>query len=492
MTQDFNAAVVQRPLFGLFGWPRNYLILGLPLLEILSPDEALAVVAHEYGHLAGSHGHFAAFIYRLRNTWGTIQAISHQWKGMGGGLLGRLVRWYAPHFNAYTFVLARANEYEADAASAELVGAPVAASALKRVDVGAAHHGQFMQRTYDQVRDAAEPPADLLVRWAMLARHAEPADARQWLDRALAHEGQVDDTHPSLRERLRALRDDAADQVPVPLAGPSAAQVWLGRQTAVLRQQLQSQWRERVIEPWKNQHADLQKRLRRLGELRAVDEPSREQWFERLCLQLELEADADHDGDLAAFNAAHADHAGGLYVEGARRLSKGDATGLDLLGRAMSLDASTTKPACEKAYAFLKERGDVRAEEYAQRWRQRNDWEVSVAEQRGRLNPKHELREPDLSPEDVAAVQALVKANRTGIKRAYLARRVLPMAPDVPTYVVALELTPSFLRLTTSAKIVHRVADGGAWPAHVIVCAIEGQYKPLGKRLKALAKARIL
>jgi Zn-dependent protease with chaperone function len=56
VVDEVNAAVVQRPAFGLVGWPRNYLLLGLPLLECVSPDEAMAIVAHEYGHLAGSHG----------------------------------------------------------------------------------------------------------------------------------------------------------------------------------------------------------------------------------------------------------------------------------------------------------------------------------------------------------------------------------------------------------------------------------------------------
>ena len=40
VTDEMNAAVVQRPLFGLVGWPRNYLVLGLPLLEALV-DRAL-------------------------------------------------------------------------------------------------------------------------------------------------------------------------------------------------------------------------------------------------------------------------------------------------------------------------------------------------------------------------------------------------------------------------------------------------------------------
>lgn len=81
ITDEMNAAVVQRPVFGFFGWPRNYLILGLPLLESLSADEALSVVAHEYGHLAGSHSKFGAYIYRLRHTWATISAIADQLQG---------------------------------------------------------------------------------------------------------------------------------------------------------------------------------------------------------------------------------------------------------------------------------------------------------------------------------------------------------------------------------------------------------------------------
>ena len=104
LIDEINAAIVQRPLFGLVGWPRNHLLLGLPLLDSLAPEEALAVVAHEYGHLAGSHGRFGAFIYRLRLSWATIDAVASHWRGPAGGLLRRLVGAYAPYFNAYTFV----------------------------------------------------------------------------------------------------------------------------------------------------------------------------------------------------------------------------------------------------------------------------------------------------------------------------------------------------------------------------------------------------
>src|SRR5262249_15618506 len=39
LIEEFNAAVVQVPRLGLLGWQRNYLLLGLPLMQALSPEQ---------------------------------------------------------------------------------------------------------------------------------------------------------------------------------------------------------------------------------------------------------------------------------------------------------------------------------------------------------------------------------------------------------------------------------------------------------------------
>jgi Zn-dependent protease with chaperone function len=208
---QMNAAVSQRPAFGLFGWPRNYLILGLPLLEGLQPEEALAVVAHEYGHVAGAHGRFGAYIYRLRHSWGTIQDTALAWHGWAGRLLGRMVAWYAPYFNAYTFVLARANEYQADATAADLVGTHAAARALKRFHVANGQHGHFISNTFDAMRDQSSPPRDLAHQWAARAVQTPAREqALGWLQNALDRAPKALDTHPTLRQRLRAAARAAA------------------------------------------------------------------------------------------------------------------------------------------------------------------------------------------------------------------------------------------------------------------------------------------
>src|SRR6184192_4184879 len=115
-----NVGVVQRPRLGPFGWYRNYLLLGLPLMQTLSPEEFRAALAHELGHLSRQHGRFGSWIYRIRVMWLRLGA---QPQGGHGGLATQwfLTRW-APYFNAYTLVLARRQEYDADQFAAQLAG----------------------------------------------------------------------------------------------------------------------------------------------------------------------------------------------------------------------------------------------------------------------------------------------------------------------------------------------------------------------------------
>ncbi len=492
VVDEVNAAVVQRPAFGLVGFPRNYLLLGLPLLESMAPDEALAVVAHEYGHLAGSHGRFGAWIYRLRHTWGTVQDFAEQLKGWLGWLLRPLVRWYAPYFNAYTFVLARANEYEADAASAELVGADAAARALKRVNLVAPRYEAFIGKTFERMRDEARPPGDLSQRWAQQTLLPAPADdAQRWLAEALDREGHVTDTHPVLRARLAALPGQAGalNQVPPPLVGPSAAQAWLGEHLAVLRSAFASAWAERIAQPWGERHEQLQKDRQRLAELRAMATCSLDEAYERLRLQTSLEPEVDQREAWAAFNAEHAGHAGGLFFEGAERLHHDDGAGLALLERAIALDAELTKPACERAHAYLRKHKDAAAEAFAERWRQRDELEARRQAELQALDPKHALSAP--GDETLQAVRALLTpAALEHVDEVYLARREIPSDPAVQTYVLAVALTWWGRTRDKQREVVDRLA-ALPWPVHLFVCTLEGDYAKLKKPLQALAGAQL-
>src|SRR5205823_13020013 len=125
-----NAGVVQIPrAAGLLG-SQNYLVLGLPYLLALTPDELRAVTAHELGHLSRRHGRFGSFVYRVRATWWQLLEALEERRSVWTGVIRRFFEWYVPYFNAYTLPVARAHEFEADDAAAHAAGREAAAASL--------------------------------------------------------------------------------------------------------------------------------------------------------------------------------------------------------------------------------------------------------------------------------------------------------------------------------------------------------------------------
>jgi len=312
LSDEINAAIVQHPRFGLFGWERNYLILGLPLLQALGEEEALAVVAHEYGHLSGYHGRLGGFIYRFRAAWGRLQELSNQWTDWGSRLIARLFRWYAPYFNAYTFVLARQNEYQADRSAAEMVGRQHAANALMRVNIAAQFaDGKFWPTIERRAGLEAEPLGSRSAFWQeSLSTGLDPQLRREYLE--IARKRQTDhlDTHPALKDRLAAIGasadDDAAQELQA--VAVSAAQAWLGPSLAKLAAEFDADWRERVAERWRERHKHLQERQARLAELEARATLDADERWERIRIIDELRPEDDQLPSIEELLAIEPEH----------------------------------------------------------------------------------------------------------------------------------------------------------------------------------------
>ena len=183
VSDEFNAGIVQIPRLGMFGWLRNYLVVGLPLMKALTPAEFRAVLAHEFGHLSGNHGRFSGWIYRIRQSWIQVLVRVHEQRRYAAFLFERFLNWYAPFFNAYSFVLARAQEYEADAYSVDLAGRDTAARALVRLDAKErALQEEFWPAFYRQSHDNAQPPRDPFAQMLTgLGRSIDGPTAEKWL-----------------------------------------------------------------------------------------------------------------------------------------------------------------------------------------------------------------------------------------------------------------------------------------------------------------------
>lgn len=203
VTGDFNAAVVQVPRLGIFGWYRSYLLLGLPLLQTLDADEFKAVLAHEFAHLSNRDGNSGSWLYRIRRSWEQLIENVAQSGGRGAFALRPFVEWFWPRFNAHAFVLSRLQEYRADALGAEFAGEEAMGRSLRRLEL----RGRWLEESvwpgiFRRVN--REPEAPGRVYQLVASRAAEPIapdDSREWLRQAFLRPTDHSDTHPAPTRR---------------------------------------------------------------------------------------------------------------------------------------------------------------------------------------------------------------------------------------------------------------------------------------------------
>ncbi|MHA6768739.1 M48 family metalloprotease [Sphingobium ummariense] len=248
ITDQMNAAVTQEGR-ALFLGTRNTLYLGLPLLCAMTTREVEAIVAHEFGHFVGRHGHSAAFAYRVRQRW--MQAADRLPDGVIAGLLRRFFGWYGPWFASYSFVLARRQEYEADRVAAEAVGSQVAADALVRVTTQTDRFADAWSIIWRQAPLWDDPPASPFRTLAAGLAGADPDDDRA-LRQALERSPDLQDTHPTLAQRLAALDGQAA--LPPPLDDASAVHL-LGDSLDSMFNHFDAQWHEWADAAWAQDRA---------------------------------------------------------------------------------------------------------------------------------------------------------------------------------------------------------------------------------------------
>ena len=349
--EAFNAAVVQIPRLGPLGWPKNHLIIGLPLLEALPPEQFRAVLGHEFGHLSRSQSRFRTWIYRSRQTWARLQ-------GEGGALMGPFMRWYGPYFNAYSFVLARTNEYDADRAAADLTGAGTMAQALTAVSV----KGHYLEDGFwsDLMKRAAtdpQPPPAPFSDYLMSARNLPPAVVDKGLRKALAEKTSLSDTHPCLVDRLQALGMTPAP--PAPLRA-SAAEVLLGPVRDELIGQVNAAWSQRLGPKWIEAHEKGVANAAKLQEYAAKAETLDEQGMFEYAAQLEQA----HHGEyvmpwLEAALARKPEFAPALFMHGRIRLQDGDAGGVPEIEKAMQLDPDALEGGSRLLFSYFNGQRDI-------------------------------------------------------------------------------------------------------------------------------------
>lgn len=210
LVPEINAFVAQRG--GVMGFgSRRVMGIGLPLLETLTVTELCAVIAHEFGHYEGGDTKLGPWIYKTRaSITRTLQSLARH----SGGILQKPFEWYGIGFARLTLAISRRQEFVADELAARTYGADSLERALMGLERSGVAYGAFMQEEFIGVVKAGFRPP--LVEGFARFRAAPAISTRleeyvtQQIESGVA--GPYD-SHPSLKERLAALR--ALPQQPV-------------------------------------------------------------------------------------------------------------------------------------------------------------------------------------------------------------------------------------------------------------------------------------
>ncbi|KQV59338.1 MULTISPECIES: M48 family metallopeptidase [unclassified Duganella] len=370
ITDDYNAAIVQHARFGLFGGYRNYLLLGLPFLLGSTPKEMLSVLAHEYGHLCGDHGKGSARIYRQRRLF--VAMYQHLESSADDNVLSaaivRALKHFFPYYSAYTFVLSRQDEYEADRTAVEMAGHTATANVLVRSRLlGDWIARDFWPSMYENADRLERPPfmPFASMRMAIKVNYDEWA-TKKALDAAWAARSDLDDTHPCLRERLDAM--EMAPDMPPPVE-TSAADVMLASGVGKrLEAELDQDWWEVNSRGWVHRFRQVKTSRARIVELSAspLAKLSVQDLMELATLKLEFEETAGAKPALVELMK----RAGGPYpraslMYGRVLVAEGDRRGVDHLREAALNEPRLLEEAAQRGYQFLLERD---GEAVANRW----------------------------------------------------------------------------------------------------------------------------
>ncbi len=506
LTEDFNAGIVQRPRLGIFGWQQNYLILGLPLLQALSPEQLRAVLAHELGHLSGNHSRFAGWIYRVRQTYYQILERLLQSQHQGSAVLFvNFFNWYAPFFNAYSFVLARMNEYEADRCSAELAGAQNTAAALVNVEIKARFLDQsFWPAIYQTVNHQVEPPASTFTNLSgAFAAGGNGEEAAQWLEQAIAQKTSNADTHPCLRDRLSALGFFPAN-LPKPEAiETSAAEAFLGEALPKLTAYFDRVWVQKVATPWRQRYAyatETQNKLRSLEDKAQHGQLTAEEAWNRAAWTAEFKGNEAALPLLQEILAAQPQHASANYLFGQILLEQNDEAGIGYVDKAIAQDEDKLFPGCELIYLFLKERGKVEeAKVYQQRSFQHYEQVMLANQERSYVADSDKFIPHDLPAE---AVHLLCKqlARYQSVTETFLVKKVVKYFPEKPLFVLGITVRRTWYKLEVSdqdAALLKKIYEELQFPGEIYIFLVNylgdesGYNQKIGKILRRVEGAVI-
>lgn len=460
LTDQLNTAFYRYPRFSFFGFHKNFLILGLPMLIALSKEELESIIAHQMGHFSQKHNWFNKRIYSLKNIFIKLLRRLHGEKERSILLLlKKFIDWYVPILDAYTFTLIRKHEYKTDKLAAEVTDPETLATALIKSNIAAIYFDRiFWNKIFAKTKKEPKPVNYIYFR--MINDIKEDLDEKKidkMLKQVLNTGTHSFDPHPVLSDRLKALE---ANQCQIDFQEDAMTTLFQNKEFYLNK--LSQVWEKSVEEWWKKQYKEIEEKQKELEKLEAKEDNnlSIEERFKRATLIEEIRGT---DEGLKEYQDIIQDNefAPAIFSVGRILTHREDKQGIELIEKAMKLDHRCTVEGCRLIHNYLASQGEMeKAKQYYHKAENYKRVIESAREERKAIKLSDNYCEHQLSKKTVEEVKIKLEQHndiQNSIKEVYLVRKDVKYLQEYPLYVIGIKFKD--IDSETQSKLVNQIAQ---------------------------------
>ncbi|KAF1018685.1 MAG: hypothetical protein GAK29_04149 [Acinetobacter bereziniae] len=330
-----------------------------------------------------------------------------------------------------------------------------------------------------------------------LSEFSEPHKTKQWLDQSLKLQTNLEDTHPSLMDRLAAIGQTA--QLLFAEKGRTA-DLLLGDQLSKITTTFDHKWQNDVLSVWQQHHQHIQQQKEYLSQLNEKSEQGKELSTEERFAQVELTETVLHQPDIAfglmkKLYEEDQENALANYIYGRFLLERKDQTGCAILERSAQLNEFYQVKVYEMLYQFYHEQEiNFEAEKYQQLMSERAELEQFAMKEREEVGFKDHFLPHGLTQE---ALDDLLQQLRkyTGIQQVWFVQKQVQYLKHIPCYILGFSLKKGFGKvdieaIVQTAKALHEnvIFTGETF----LLCFDMDENQKIKKSIKYVQAAQII
>jgi hypothetical protein len=268
------------------------------------------------------------------------------------------------------------------------------------------------------------------------------------------------DTHPALRDRLRALQQEP--RIPEP-PQETAAEHFLGGSISGFTAEMDRAWREKVEPFWRARYEEAQQQKAQLAELNRKFDSGTPLTSEERWKRADWTEDfVGEDAALPLFQELTEDKEYGVGANlslGRILLQRDDPEGIRYLEAARALDQRAALPVLSLLHDYYKRTGDdEKVKAINAEGTQQVDMEVDAAEERSTIGNANTRYFSHGLPTATLGKMQNVFAELPDLAQVYIARKEVMLFPERPLFVLAFTLTHEWRRVN-AAKDNEAIAE---------------------------------